>query len=121
MAIYLNYESQSIQTKNSPEIRVKELDIHGVKRRLDTAIEKIKNSNKIRNKNKNKMLKFCDNCFAKELSNSHVEKHVQILYKSALSLNKPSEKADKDNIIRCTSEKPKKILKNHHETTNKTP
>lgn len=75
-----------------------EIDIHKTKERLETWLEKIRNSNKILDENKDIIFRFQKHLFFKGLSTSRIEKVIYALYRLALIFDKNFEHATKEDL-----------------------
>jgi integrase/ribosomal protein L40E len=75
------------------------LDVHNRRRRLELAIEGVKASPRISERNKKALLDFCNYCFAEGLTVDRVEHLLRCLKKTAEIFWKDFEEATKDDIV----------------------
>ena len=75
------------------------LDIHGRQRRLELAVQGVKSSRLISERNKRLILEFCSYCFAEGLSVDRAEHLVRCLKKIAEMLGKDFDEANKEDIV----------------------
>lgn len=80
-------------------MREGKLDIHNYKRQLDSARNRIKNSD-ISKKNKKAIFDFCDNCIAEGLSTPRILHYMQKLCQLAKWLKKNFKDAKRADILR---------------------
>ncbi|MGQ9469297.1 MAG: tyrosine-type recombinase/integrase [Nitrososphaerales archaeon] len=83
---------------------VESIDVHNYKRRLERRLELIERSKEITRRNKDAILEFQKDCFARGLSAVRIEKYLYHLYNIALMLRKPFEEAGKEDILKIVEE-----------------
>ncbi len=80
------------------------MDIHNYKRQLERNVELIKSNNKISAKNKQSCIKFRDYLLSEGIGVAKIGRYMLDIRTFALILNKPFEKATKEDLRRVVAE-----------------